>query len=157
MTNDPRLARILNHYGERHQQWKLVEETGELLAELGRFYGERTNVADLIHECADVIVVVRQIWPNSEAKSYEQPYNVPETLAYACGLLIERSLRWDEGKKEEAARFILEMIDIFAAQLGELPMLYDAIEKKIARQIERIERETAPLPVGGCQGDKRHD
>ena len=65
---DPRLAQILEHYGRDHQRWKLVEECGELLAELGRFRtGDRSNVADLIHEAADVIVVARQLFDTAGA------------------------------------------------------------------------------------------
>lgn len=150
--NDPRLAQILAHYGEEHQRWKLVEECGELLAELGRFKnGDRTNVADLIQECADAIVVLTQLcsvipetdgWTTMDVRTRE---NVTDSLAQSIGSCLRflspmPASMW--GKKEfVVVASIYDAIWELATFLGEVPMLYRAIEMKINRQIERIEQE----------------
>lgn len=149
---DPRLTLILEHYGEEHQRWKLVEELGELSAELGRFRnGDRSNVADLIHECADVIVVLTQLcsvipetdgWTTMDVRTRE---NVTDSLAQSIGscLLFLSTMpasMW--GKKEfVVVASIYDAIWELATFLGEVPMLYRAVHMKINRQIERIEGE----------------
>lgn len=139
---DPRLARILDHYGRDHQRWKLVEECGELLAELGRFRtGDRSNVADLIHEAADVIVVARQLFDTTCAEC--SPYvdtvlflkHAVVGLADFVTILASPRLAEDRAKDMEFYAFQLARI------LGSETMLVEAIEMKTARQIERIEQE----------------
>lgn len=139
--NDPRLARILDHYGREHQRWKLVEECGELLAELGRFRnGDRTNVADLIHECADVIVVARQLFEIERSNVW--PNNVDE-----CALFLTERVGnvvadlFDSDSASFYAGVCEDWVFALAEFLEAEPMLYRAIEMKIARQIERIEAE----------------
>lgn len=141
---DPRLAQILEHYGRDHQRWKLVEECGELLAELGRFRnGDRTNVADLIHECADVLIVARQLYrsaPTYTETTGDAQADV-DSLTVAVVLLTNFTVNdtpstvklWADAMENRAAGF--------AALLGAEKMLADAIEMKTARQIERIEAE----------------
>ena len=149
---DPRLTLILEHYGEEHQRWKLVEELGELSAELGRFRnGDRSNVADLTHECADVIVVLTQLcsvipetdgWTTMDVRTRE---NVTDSLAQSIGSCL-RFLSpmpvsmW--GKKEfVVVASIYDAIWELATFLGEVPMLYRAVHMKIERQLERIDQE----------------
>lgn len=149
---DPRLTLILEHYGEEHQRWKLVEELGELSAELGRFRnGDRSNVADLIHECADAIVVLTQLcsvipetdgWTTMDVRTRE---NVTDSLAQSIGSCLRflspmPASMW--GKKEfVVVASIYDAIWELATFLGEVPMLYRAVHMKINRQIERIEGE----------------
>lgn len=149
---DPRLTLILEHYGEEHQRWKLVEELGELSAELGRFRnGDRSNVADLIHECADVIVVLTQLcsvipetdgWTTMDVRTRE---NVTDSLAQSIGSCLRflspmPASMW--GKKEfVVVASIYDAIWELATFLGEVPMLYRAVHMKIERQLERIDQE----------------
>lgn len=149
---DPRLTRILEHYGEEHQRWKLVEELGELSAELGRFRnGDRSNIADLIHECADVIVVLTQLcsvipetdgWTTNDVRTRE---GVTNSLAQSIGSCLRfmtplPATRW--GMKEFAvAASLYYSIWELAMFLCEEPMLYRAVNMKIERQLERIEGE----------------
>lgn len=149
---DPRLTRILEHYGEEHQRWKLVEELGELSAELGRFRnGDRSNIADLIHECADVIVVLTQLcsvipetdgWTTMDVRTRE---NVTDSLAQSIGSCLRflspmPASMW--GKKEfVVVASIYDAIWELATFLGEVPMLYRAVHMKIERQLERIDQE----------------
>jgi hypothetical protein len=149
---DPRLTLILEHYGEEHQRWKLVEELGELSAELGRFRnGDRSNVADLIHECADAIVVLTQLcsvipetdgWTTMDVRTRE---NVTDSLAQSIGsclLFLSPMPASMWGKKEfVVVASIYDAIWELATFLGEVPMLYRAVHMKINRQIERIEGE----------------
>lgn len=149
---DPRLTRILEHYGEEHQRWKLVEELGELSAELGRFRnGDRSNIADLIHECADVIVVLTQLcsvipetdgWTTNDVRTRE---GVTNSLAQSIGSCLRflapmPAPMW--GKKEfVVVASIYDAIWELATFLGEVPMLYRAVHMKIERQLERIDQE----------------
>lgn len=149
---DLRLTLILEHYGEEHQRWKLVEELGELSAELGRFrIGDRSNVADLIHECADVIVVLTQLcsvipetdgWTTMDVRTRE---NVTDSLAQSIGSCLRflspmPASMW--GKKEfVVVASIYDAIWELATFLGEVPMLYRAVHMKIERQLERIDQE----------------
>ncbi len=138
---DPRLAQILAHYGEEHQRWKLVEECGELLAELGRFKnGDRTNVADLIHECADVIVVARQLFDTTCAECSPDVDTVLFLKRAVVGLAdfvtIPASPRLAEDRAKDMEFYAFQLARI----LGSETMLVEAIEMKTARQIERIER-----------------
>lgn len=149
---DPRLTLILEHYGEEHQRWKLVEELGELSAELGRFRnGDRSNVADLIHECADAIVVLTQLcsvipetdgWTTMDVRTRE---NVTDSLAQSIGsclLFLSPMPASMWGKKEfVVVASIYDAIWELATFLGEVPMLYRSVHMKINRQIERIEGE----------------
>lgn len=142
--NDPRLAQILAHYGEEHQRWKLVEECGELLAELGRFKcGDRTNVADMIHECADVLVVSRQFW-TVERHVFEEL-----TIDDAVENLTFWTAELAQAMSEETYGLFgarrLAKIEHYAFALAELLeeelMIHRAIDMKIERQLERIARE----------------
>lgn len=140
--NDPRLAQILEHYGREHQRWKLVEECGELLAELGRFRnGDRTNVADLIHECADVVVVARQLFDTTCAECSPDVDTVLFLKRAVVGLAdfvtIPASPRLAEDRAKDMEFYAFQLARI----LGSETMLVEAIEMKTARQIERIEAE----------------
>lgn len=140
--NDPRLAQILAHYGEEHQRWKLVEECGELLAELGRFKnGDRSNVADLVHEMADVIVVARQLFDTTCAECSPDVDTVLFLKRAVVGLAdfvtIPASPRLAEDRAKDMEFYAFQLARI----LGSEPMLVEAIEMKTARQIERIEQE----------------
>lgn len=140
--NDPRLAQILAHYGEEHQRWKLVEECGELLAELGRFRTwDRSNVADLIHEAADVIVVARQLFDTTCAECSPDVDTVLFLKRAVVGLAdfvtIPASPRLAEDRAKDMEFYAFQLARI----LGSETMLVEAIEMKTARQIERIEQE----------------
>lgn len=141
---DSRLPLIFERYGEEHQRWKLIEECGELLAELGRFKcGDRTNVADLIHEAADVLVVARQFW-TVERHVFEELTidDAVENLTYWTAELAQ-------AMSEETYRLFgprrLAKIEHYAFALAELLeeelMIHRAIDMKIERQLERIARE----------------
>ena len=146
---DPRLARILDHYGRDHQRWKLVEECGELLAELGRFRtGDRSNVADLIHEAADVIVVARQLYGFPKfygSKFYEETTEDAKVdawhLAIDAALLTNAAAHHADDKAKQWADAVQTRAAGLAFCLGAGKMLVEAIEMKTARQIERIEAE----------------
>lgn len=140
--NDPRLAQILEHYGREHQRWKLVEECGELLAELGRFRtGDRSNVADLIHEAADVIVVARQLFDTAGAECSPDVDTVLFLKRAVVGLAdfvtIPASPRLAEDRAKDMEFYAFELARI----LGSETMLVEAIKMKTARQIERIDQE----------------
>lgn len=117
---DARIKTILNYCGKAYQRIKLVEEVGEMLAEVGRYVADgerRTNKADIVSELADVVIVIRQLY--LEASKVEQ--KVPEDGDVARQLC------------EKAA-----LIDLFVRDLAEVPMLQMAIEQKIDRQMSRI-------------------
>lgn len=146
---DPRLTQILAHYGEEHQRWKLVEECGELLAELGRFKnGDRTNVADLIHEAADVIVVARQLYgfPTFYGPKFYE-VTTEDAKVDACHLAIDAAMLTNAAAHhaDDNAKQFADAVQTRAAWLafclGAGKMLVEAIEMKTARQIERIEGE----------------
>lgn len=141
---DPRLSLIFGHYGEEHQRWKLVEECGELLAELGRFKcDDRINVADMIHECADVLVVARQFW-TVERHAFEEL-----TIDDAVENLTFWTAELAQAMSEETYGLFgarrLAKIEHYAFALAELLeeelMIHRAIDMKIERQLERIVRE----------------
>lgn len=138
---DSRLTRILAHYGKEHQRWKLVEECGELLAELGRFKnGDRTNVADLVHEMADVIVVARQLFDTGAECSPDVDtvlFLKRAVVGLADFVTIPASPRLAEDRAKDMEFYAFELARI----LGSETMLVEAIEMKTARQIERIEQE----------------
>lgn len=138
---DPRLSLIFGHYGEEHQRWKLVEECGELLAELGRFKnGDRTNVADLVHEMADVIVVARQLFEIERSNVW--PNNVDECahfLTERVGNVVADI--FDSDSASFYAGVCEDWVFALAEFLEAEPMLYRAIDMKIERQLERIARE----------------
>lgn len=149
---DTRYRKILKHYGDFHQRKKLVEECGELLAELGRFMnGELSNIADLVHEIADVLVVVRQL--SSETKRPTGLSNVDaiarlltrDTIMLANEAMHPTRLSFNSRASANAAvaNFTAHAED-FAVAIGELPMLLNTIDLKIDRQIERMARDGAP-------------
>lgn len=57
------LQKIIDHYGEEHQIRKLMEECGELIQAVNKWYDERTEDArrNLIEEMADVELTVLQV------------------------------------------------------------------------------------------------
>lgn len=141
---DPRLEAIVEHYGREHQRWKLVEECGELIAELGRFKtSDRANVADLLHEAADVIVVARQFW-TVERHVFEEL-----TIDDAVENLTFWTAELAQAMSEETYGLFgarrLAKIEHYAFALAELLeeelMIHRAIDMKIERQLERIARE----------------
>lgn len=152
---DARLKTILNFYGKAHQRIKLVEEIGEMLAEVGRYIadgGRRTNKADIISELADVVIVIGQLYPeaaNAERKIRtsddvarmlcEKAASLAALVAGAPYARLELSL----------AESTLALVDLFARELAEVPMLEMAIEQKLDRQIGRI------LKAEGLDGSSR--
>lgn len=152
---DARLKTILNHYGKAHQRIKLVEEIGEMLAEVGRYLsdgGRRTNKADIVSELADVVIVIRQLYP--EAAKAERKIRAGDDVAR---LLCEKAASLAAlvagapyAKLElSLAESTLALIERFVRELAEVPMLEMAIEQKIDRQIGRI------LKVGAVDGNHR--
>lgn len=157
---DPRIKTIINHYCVEHQQLKLVEESGELLTEIGRYLADgytRTNVSDMIHEAADVCVLLLQLWPHLQPneKSVRDPEDALEIarkLAENVALLASHSATSVRCPRveQEHAETIFAHIKAFARILDALPMLECTIEMKVQRQIERIAREnekTAAAPI----------
>lgn len=141
---DPRLEAIVEHYGREHQRWKLVEECGELIAELGRFKtSDRANVADLLHEAADVIVVARQLWPTERSVFWD--YTFDDAIEALIFWTADLASALSEGTYELFGRRRTQYVEgwayALAAQLEEELMLCRAIDMKIERQLERIARE----------------
>ncbi len=157
---DTRIKTILNNYGVEHQQLKIVEESGELLTEIGRYLADgytRTNVSDMIHEAADVCVLLLQLWPHLQPneKSVRDPEDALEIarkLAEKVALLASHSATSVRCPRveQEHAETIFAHIQAFARILDAFPMLERTIEMKVQRQIERIAREnekTAAAPI----------
>lgn len=157
---DYRLSKICDHYGVEHQQLKLVEESGELLTEIGRYLADgctRTNVSDMIHEAADVCVLLLQLWPHLQpngqsVREPEDAHEIARKLAETVALLASHSATSVRCPRveQEHAETIFAHIQAFARILDAFPMLERTIEMKVQRQIERIAREkekTAAAPI----------
>ena len=64
MTEKERLKiqnAALNIDGIRYQQWKLVEECGELLNAIAKAKTKAANVEEIITELADVSIIIEQL------------------------------------------------------------------------------------------------
>lgn len=64
MTEKERLKiqnAALNIDGIRYQQWKLVEECGELLNAIAKVKTKAANVEEIITELADVSIIIEQL------------------------------------------------------------------------------------------------
>ena len=64
MTEKERLKiqnAALNIDGIRYQQWKLVEECGELLNAIAKVKTKAANVEEIITESADVSIIIEQL------------------------------------------------------------------------------------------------
>lgn len=152
---DARIQIILNHYGKPHQRLKLVEEIGEMLAEVGRYIadgGRRTNKADIISELADVVIVIRQLYPETSKVERKVPEgeDVARLLCEKAASLAAMVAGAPFSKLELSyAESTLAFIDLFVRDLAEVPMLEMAIEQKLDRQINRI------LKDGGLDGSGR--
>lgn len=141
---DPRIKTIIAHYGKKHQRIKLVEEIGEMLAEVARYVADgeqRTTKDEIVSELADVVIVIRQLYPeaaNAERKIRtsddvarmlcEKAASLAALVAGAPYARLELSL----------AESTLALVDLFVRQLAEVPKLQMAIEQKLDRQINRI-------------------
>lgn len=136
---DARIKTILNYYGKPHQRLKLVEEIGEMLAEVGRYLSDgrrRTNKADIVSELADVVIVIKQLYP--EAAKAERKIRAGDDVAR---LLCEKAASLAAlvagapyAKLElSLAESTLALIERFVRELAEVPMLEMAIEQKIDR------------------------
>lgn len=152
---DPRIKTIIAHYGKKHQRIKLVEEIGEMLAEVGRHIADgerRTNKADIVSELADVVIVIRQLYPDASKVERKVPEgeDVARQLCEKAALLASMVAGAPFAKLELSyAETVLALIDLFARELAEVPMLQMAIEQKLDRQINRI------LKDGGFDGNRR--
>ena len=152
---DIRLTTILNRYGKAHQRIKLVEEIGEMLAEVGRYLsdgGRRTNKADIVSELADVVIVIRQLYPDASKVERKVPEGeeVARLLCEKAASLAAMVAGAPFSKLELSyAESVLAFIDLFVRDLAEVPMLEMAIEQKIDRQIGRILRSE------GADGNRR--
>lgn len=152
---DIRLTTILNRYGKAHQRIKLVEEIGEMLAEVGRYLsdgGRRTNKADIVSELADVVIVIRQLYPDASKVERKVPdgEEVARLLCEKSASLAAMVAGAPFSKLELSyAESTLAFIDLFVRDLAEVPMLEMAIEQKIDRQIGRILRSE------GADGNRR--
>lgn len=150
---DIRLTTILNRYGKAHQRIKLVEEIGEMLAEVGRYLsdgGRRTNMADIVSELADVVIVIRQLYPDASKVERKVPEGeeVARLLCEKAASLAAMVAGAPFSKLELSyAESTLAFIDLFVRDLAEVPMLQMAIEQKIERQLGRI------LRAGGFDGN----
>lgn len=152
---DERLKTILTHYGKPHQRIKLVEEIGEMLAEVGRYIADgerRTNMADIVSELADVVIVIKQLYPEAEKveRKVEKDEVVARTLCEKAATLASLVAGAPFSKLELSyAESTLSYLDLFVRELAEVPMLEMAIEQKIERQLGRI------LRAGGFDGNHR--
>lgn len=152
---DARIKTILNYYGKPHQRLKLVEEIGEMLAEVGRYLsdgGRRTNKADIVSELADVVIVIRQLYPDASKIEREVPEGeeVARLLCEKAASLAAMVAGAPFSKLELSyAESVLAFIDLFVRDLAEVPMLQMAIEQKIDRQLSRI------LKSEGADGNRR--
>lgn len=152
---DERIKTILTHYGKKHQRIKLVEEIGEMLAEVGRYLsdgGRRTNKADIVSELADVVIVIRQLYPDASKveRKVHDGEEVARLLCEKAASLAAMVAGAPFSKLELSyAESTLAFIDLFVRDLAEVPMLQMAIEQKIDRQIGRILRSE------GADGNRR--
>lgn len=152
---DARIKTILAHYGKKHQRIKLVEEIGEMLAEVGRYLsdgGRRTNKADIVSELADVVIVIKQLYPDASKaeRKIRGNDNVARLLCEKAASLAALVAGAPYAKLElSLAESTLALIELFVRELAEVPMLEMAIEQKIDRQIGRI------LKVGAVDGNHR--
>lgn len=152
---DARLKTILNFYGKAHQRLKLVEEIGEMLAEVARYVADgesRTNKADIISELADVVIVIGQLYPDASKVERKVPEGeeVARLLCEKAASLAAMVAGAPFSKLELSyAESTLAFIDLFARELAEVPMLQMAIEQKLDRQINRI------LKSEGFDGNRR--
>ena len=152
---DARLKTILNFYGPAHQRLKLIEEIGEMLAEVGRYIADgerRTNKADIVSELADVVIVIKQLYPDAAKVERKIPEgeDVARQLCEKAALLASMVAGAPFAKLELSyAETVLALIDLFARELAEVPMLKMAIEQKLDRQINRI------LKSEGFDGNRR--
>lgn len=152
---DARLKTILNHYGKAHQRIKLVEEIGEMLAEVGRYLSDgrrRTNKADIVSELADVVIVIKQLYPDASKAERKIRGNddVARLLCEKAASLAALVAGAPFSKLELSyAESVLAFIDLFVRDLAEVPMLQMAIEQKIDRQLSRI------LKSEGADGNRR--
>lgn len=152
---DARIKTILNYCGKAYQRIKLVEEVGEMLAEVGRYVADgerRTNKADIVSELADVVIVIRQLYPEASKVEQKVPEDgdVARQLCEKAALLASMVAGVPFSKLELSyAESVLALIDLFVRDLAEVPMLQMAIEQKIDRQIGRI------LKVGAVDGNHR--
>lgn len=152
---DARLKTILNFYGPAHQRLKLIEEIGEMLAEVGRYIADgerRTNKADIVSELADVVIVIRQLYPDASKVERKVPdgEEVARLLCEKSASLAAMVAGAPFSKLELSyAESTLAFIDLFVRDLAEVPMLQMAIEQKIDRQIGRILRSE------GADGNRR--
>lgn len=141
---DPRIKTILDHYGKAHQRLKLVEELGEMLAEVGRYIADgerRTNKANVVSELADVVIVIRQLYPDASKVERKVPEGeeVARLLCEKAASLAAMVAGAPFSKLELSyAESTLAFIDLFVRDLAEVPMLQIAIEQKLDRQINRI-------------------
>lgn len=141
---DERIKTILTHYGKKHQRIKLVEEIGEMLAEVGRYIADgerRTNKADIVSELADVVIVIKQLYPEADKveRKVQKDEVVARSLCEKAASLAALVAGAPYSKLELSyAESTLALIDLFARELAEVPMLQMAIEQKIERQINRI-------------------
>ena len=152
---DPRIKTIIAHYGKKHQRIKLVEEIGEMLAEVARYVADgerRTNKADIVSELADVVIVIRQLYPDASKVERKVPdgEEVARLLCEKSASLAAMVAGAPFSKLELSyAESTLAFIDLFVRDLAEVPMLQMAIEQKIDRQIGRILRSE------GADGNRR--
>lgn len=152
---DIRLKTIMTYYGEKHQRLKLIEEIGEMLAEVGRYIADgeqRTTKDDIVSELADVVIVIRQLYPDASKVERKVPEgeDVARQLCEKAALLAAMVVGGPFTKLEISyAESTIALIDRFVRQLAEVPKLQMAIEQKIERQIGRILRSE------GADGNRR--
>lgn len=141
---DPRIKTIMTYYGEKHQRLKLIEEIGEMLAEIGRYLADgtrRTTKDEIVSELADVVIVIRQLYPDAAKIERKVPEgeDVARQLCEKAALLAAMVVGGPFTKLEISyAESTIALIDLFARDLAEVPMLQMAIEQKLDRQINRI-------------------
>lgn len=117
-----------------------------MLAEVGRYLsdgGRRTNKADIVSELADVVIVIRQLYPDASKVERKVP-DGEEVARLLCekAAALASVVAGEPYEKIELgyAELTLCLIGLFACELAEVPMLNMAIEQKIDRQIGRILR-----------------
>lgn len=152
------LERIYNHFTENHdpdhQWWKLLEEAGELIADLGRtkmdFNDER-----VLTEAADYVIVAMQLTKdcarsdisNTSTKQLYNNLTMPIMMHLrgqkADKLLIDKSLR-----------FVIESIYQEIERSDLMDRFNMIIFSKVTRTIDRIEMKYYENLNGGIENER---
>lgn len=138
MKNQDVLRRLLEYFGQVAQEWKLVEEAGELLSAIAEMVLKIGTVDNVIGECADYIIVASQL-TLLDTRSLEVSYDVRTMdVIKWIHIGVENALTPKDGKID-AIKTSAEIIRRFAIQLAGVEKLNEMIDFKLQRTIEWID------------------